>query len=392
MSEDENNRLLIMAERFAPDLGGVARSAARIARTISGMGVETEVFAWTRALPPGQLETTPAEGDDGVTVHRLGLFSNLDFSLQYTMNVIEWLHGSRGYRALWGHYLYPAGFMAVTLAQWLKIRSTVSARGNDVDRMMFPPGDFARLQWTLERADAVTAVSKDLVRKIDVLLGRDAGVRAIGNAVDPDVFSPEKPDPALRETLGIQADEAVLGFCGELRQKKGFPFLLQALVETRQQRSACLLVIGEARPSERATLSEFALDHPEAAERIIITGRKESAEEVAAHLRLCDVFLQPSIWDGMPNAVLEAMACERIVIASDAGGIPEMIESHKNGFVVSRAELNRLGEAVIEALGLSEKQQKEIGKAARKRVLEKFTREMESVTLRPMLEKLEFEM
>ena len=73
---------------------------------------------------------------------------------------------------------------------------------------------------------------------------------------------------------------------------------------------------------------------------------------MARHLRLCDVVLLPSVWDGMPNALLEAMACGRPVIASDAGGIAEVVEHGVSGLLVPRASLHRLGEAVLELLGL----------------------------------------
>ena len=74
---------------------------------------------------------------------------------------------------VWGHYLFPAGFLAVWFAQIKGIKSIVSARVNDVDRGIFPLGDFARSQWTLERADLITAVSKELAKKIIILCRRD---------------------------------------------------------------------------------------------------------------------------------------------------------------------------------------------------------------------------
>ena len=69
-----------------------------------------------------------------------------------------------------------------------------------------------------------------------------------------------------------------------------------------------------------------------------------------AHLQACDVYLQPSLWDGMPNALLEAMAAGCGCIASDAGGIPEIITPGVDGIIVPRWQLHRLGEAVLEWL------------------------------------------
>jgi len=111
----------------------------------------------------------------------------------------------------------------------------VSARGNDVDRGIFPPGDFARTQWTLERADLITAVSKELAKKIIILCRRD-DILVIKNAVNPDIFTSKaalETKLSLRESLGISPDEIVLGFAGELREKKGQDFLLKSLTKVR---------------------------------------------------------------------------------------------------------------------------------------------------------------
>ena len=82
-------------------------------------------------------------------------------------------------------------------------------------------------------------------------------------------------------------------------------------------------------------------------QRIIVPGRLATAGEVNQHLALCDVYLQPSLWDGMPNALLEAMAAGCAVIGSDAGGIPELITHGVDGIVVPRWQLHRLGDVVL---------------------------------------------
>lgn len=384
-------RILLIAERFPPDLGGLARSGARTAGSLARLDAQVDVLTWTRTLPPGALQSLDAgevaASARGATLHRLGLFGQTDTSMQHTLDVLDYLHSQRRYQLVWGHYLSPPGFMAVTFAGLAGIPSTVSARGNDVDQAMFPPGDFARLLWTLQRATVLTAASGDLGRKMAMLLGRDPGVEVIPNAVDTTLFSPGPADPALRERLGIQAGELVLAFSGELRHKKGVPFLLSALTEVHKVRPACLLVIGEVRSREQEHLTAFRAEHPEAAARVLVTGRLDAPEDVAAHLRLCDVYLQPSLWDGMPNAMLEAMACARVVVASDAGGIPEAIDSGHNGFLVPKALLNHLGQALVDVLSLSEERRAAIGAAARARIEERFQAQAEAEALRRVLDR-----
>ncbi|MCA8924497.1 MAG: glycosyltransferase [Planctomycetes bacterium] len=385
-------RLLMLTERFPPDLGGLARSAARLAGSLARVGAEVDVLAWTKTLPPGALETVDAGAVHpeaaGATLHRLGLYASQDFSLQHTFNVLEWLHAQRAFEAVWGHYATTPGFAAVLFAEQQGLPSTVSARGNDIDRAVFPPGDFARLQWTLQRARIVTCVSQAMARKVTAILGSDAQLEVVPNTVDAETFAPGPPPAGLRERLGIRPGEAVLAFAGELRQKKGFPFLLEALCAVQRERPACLLVIGEVRPSDRAKLATFAADFPEAAARIVISGQLDAPAEVAAHLRLADVFLHPSLWDGLPNALLESMACGLPVLASDAGGIPEAIEHGVSGFVIGRHELHRLGEGTLELLALAPEQRAAIGAAARARVLERFHPAAEEASLRAVLQRL----
>ena len=384
-------KLLMITERFAPDLGGVARSAFRTANAISRLGWAVHVFAWTKSLPAGTLETSrlqsPSDPESNLVVHRMGLFSGMDLSMQHTFNVLEWLHERNTYSATWGHYLFPAGYMSVVAAETFGIPSTVSARGNDIDRLMFPPGDFSRLIWTLQRARAVSCVSADLASKAKMLLQSNQQPFVIPNVVDASTFRLEddRVTSSLRKTLGILPEESVLGFCGELRHKKGLPFLLDALTEVRASRPACLLIIGEVRPREASQLNTFALEHPESASRILISGNLESPEDVADHFHLCDVILQPSVWDGLPNALLEAMACGKIVIASDAGGIPEVVEHGKDGFLIPKALLNQLGTAVIEVLNLGPSEKKKISTAARKKVVDFYNQETEATNLLNLL-------
>lgn len=377
------SRLLFLAERFPPDVGGVAISARRISDALRQLGIAVDVVAWSRYLQPGEVLTPQSEVSPA---YRIGLYRNWDMTMNHTLNVLEWLHQQHSYDAVWGHYLFPSGFLAVWFAQLHGIKSIVVARGNDIDRGAFPPGDFARLQWTLNRADRVTAVSRDLGRKIKLLCDRDDTV-ILKNAVDTHVFSPfisPEQRSELREELGIFSDEVVLGFSGELREKKGQKFLLQALSEVRRNRPACLLIIGEVRPSQLGVLQAYEMECPEDAKRVIITGYSSEPETVARDLQICDVFLLPSVWEGMPNALLEAMSCSLCAIASDAGGIPEVITHGENGFILPRHQLNHFGNAVLEFLDLEESRKQEISRSARDRMVAEFSTRRERARLQDL--------
>jgi len=376
-----NPHLLFLTERYPPDMGGVATSAGRISRALAAFGADVDVVVWTRNLPPGSV----LKEDGNPSVYRIGRFREWDTTMPHTINLVDWLATIHPYDRIWGHYLAPAGFLATWIGRLKNIPSTVSIRGNDLDRDAFPPGDFARLLWTLQNASSITAVTIDLARKVTAASNRQDVIH-MPNAVDHEVFRPlDTPPGELRHKFGIQPEEAVLGFAGELREKKGQKYLLEALGVVRSARPACLLIIGEVRPSEMPRLLESLGPGTFAENRVVVTGQLATPAEVNQHLQLCDVFLQPSLWDGMPNALLEAMAAGCGCIASDAGGIPEIITPGVDGIILPRWQLHRLGEAVVEWLDASPEHRGRIRHAARQRIVSSFTSEQEQTRLKELL-------
>jgi glycosyltransferase involved in cell wall biosynthesis len=317
--------------------------------------------------------------------YRIGRYREWDTTMPHTLNLLDWLASTAPYDLVWGHYLSLAGFLAVWFGRLHGFRSIVSIRGNDLDRDVFPPGDFARLQWTLTHAGCITAVTRELARKAQALSGRE-DVLELKNVVDSGRFCPApEAGAAVRAKLGIGAEETVLGFCGELREKKGLTHLMDALLEVRKTRPARLLLIGDVRPSEAARLLQWIGPGRLEKEYVLVTGQLATADAVNAHLQACDVYLQPSLWDGMPNALLEAMAAGCGCIASDAGGIPEIITPGVDGIIVPRWQLHRLAEAVLEWLQADPNYREQMRHAARQRMVKAFSLAGERAALQDIL-------
>jgi glycosyltransferase involved in cell wall biosynthesis len=378
-------RILFLTERYPPDEGGAAASAGRISNTLA-RDSHVDVVTFTRSLPGAQV--AHIEGTPGL--YRIGRFREWDSTMGHATNLLDWLHSMHRYDVVWGHFVTRAGFLAVWFAKLNGIASIVSIRGNDLDREVYPPGDFARLQWTLTNATRVAAVTRDLARKAAALTARD-DVETLTNAVDTAVFHPSPPDPELRRAVGIRDGEAVLAFSGELREKKGLSHLLHAIAKVRERRPACLLLIGDVRPSEMPRLLQSLSSGTLNDNRILITGQLTTPEAVAAHLRLCDVYLQPSLWDGMPNALLEAMSCGCGSIASDAGGIPEVVTSGVDGILLPRWQLHRLHEAIEEWLDAPSAVRDKVRAAARDRIVTAFNHDIERAALDRLLTSLRTE-
>lgn len=375
--------LLFVTERFPPEIGGVATSASRIARALSRLGHRVDVFTLARDLPAGAADSQ--ELSPQLAVHRLGMARHPDFTLQQSLTFLEWLCGKRAFDAVWGHYVSTAGFLGTWFGALQQLPVILSVRGNDLDRELFPPGDFARLEWCLRRSQLVAAVSRDLARKVEVLSGRSAMV--LPNAVDPTVFQPGPRSAALADRYALAPDETVLGFSGELRAKKGLPFLLLAFRELLERQPARLLLIGEVRNQDRGEFERLTVDSA-VRDRLIVTGHLANPAEVAEHVRLADVMLFPSLWEGMPNSLLEAMACGVPVIASDAGAIPEIIVDGVNGMLLPRTHLHLMAQRIDELLAMPGDSRQTRVEAARQTILQHYSPEAEAQRLEALLNQL----
>ena len=362
-------KIALVTEKYPPDIGGLAISVRRLARLLLANGNEVQVITLTANLEPGQIQSGQHEG---IPVQRLGIRRRAEDTLADWFDLLVGGHERDGFDLLHAYFVTKAGFVAVYAGHYLGVPSVVSARGNDLDRAVFNPGKAAHILYALQRANVVTANSRRLVRKAQALApGRE--VVCIPNGVDAAFFRPSPPDPALAERLGL-AGMPVIGFVGEARAKKGIADLLLAFRQIASERILGLLLVGGARSGEDETLLKvFQKQNPDL--RIVVQPYLP-AEALPAYYNLMDVLAMPSRRDGLPNALLEAMACERAVLASDAGGLPDAILDGENGRLVAPGDLQALVRVAGELLDDASLRQR-LGRSARATVLADFSLEAE---------------
>lgn len=362
--------IALLTEKYPPDAGGVAISAARLAEGLARRGQSVHVFVLSTALAPGEHQR---ESSAAVQVTRLGMLRRRDDSLARWFDDVIEVHKDRPFDIFHGFFLNHAGFVAVYAAHCVQRPAVVSARGNDLDRAVFDPARAAHILFAVQQADAVTANAHHLVDKARVLApGRV--LTLIPNGVDAGQFYPAAPDEDLRAALALPQGP-VIGFVGEARAKKGLATLLLALRELNRTHPTALLLVGGVRAGDDAALlSVFQKQHSDLCLRVI--PHTADQPQLPPYYNLLDVVLLPSLAEGLPNALLEAMACARPVVATAAGGIPDVLHHNDNGVLVPKNDVAALTTAVRRLLDHPNERTR-LGTQARATVLRDYTIERE---------------
>lgn len=202
-----------------------------------------------------------------------------------------------------------------------------------------------------------------------------AGIRADDIALIYNAVDAAQPPPAdrgfLHREFNLPADSTVCLAVGRLVRVKGYDVLVEAMKQVSDQKRNITCVIvgeGEARGELTRQIHEAGLDG-----RVILAGYLPR-ETIASALASCDVFAMPSRYEGTPIAVLEAAAMACPILASDAGGIPELVANEEHALLVQPEDPSALAQGLIR-LGADHAFARRLGENAQRRVREKFSLE-----------------
>ena len=270
-----------------------------------------------RDLSPDVVHTRNWTGMDGIVASRLGGIKNV-------------VHGEHG----WGmDDPYGSGTKRVVtrrfLARWVREYTCVSQQ--------------------------MTTWLRDLVRI-------RKPITQIYNGVDETTYQPGPGDESLRREIGLPDGSLVIGTVGRLDPIKDYPSLLRAFTVLRRDRpDSHLVIVGEG--AERSALEQLA------GEGTHFLGDRQ---DVPSLFRLFDVFVLPSINEGISNTILEAMASGRPVVATRVGGNLELVQDGETGRLVHPRSPDELASAIADYLSDAELRQRH-GDAARSLVLRRFS-------------------
>ena len=246
-----------------------------------------------------------------------------------------------------GSWAYPDGFAAVVLAEMLGIPAVIKLHGSDMNVVALLPLPRRALEWAFPRAERIVAVSQPL-RDAAIELGASSSrVDVVPNGIDRARFRPQDRG-AARRALGIALDGAVILYIGHIERQKGSLDLVRAFAILAKERGNASLVMvgnGGGMADCQSLAAELRVD-------VSFVGEKPH-DEIPRWIAACDVFTLPSWSEGMPNVVLEALACGRRVVATRVGGTPAVLKSDTLGVLVPPGDPPALAVAIENALSLS---------------------------------------
>lgn len=262
---------------------------------------------------------------------------------------------------------YFADIIGIPISRLLGIPHIASCHGyirNDRKLIIYTKLDLIVLRFSSK----VIAVSREIQRDLIGSGLSESRVLEIQNAVELNTNKMlfQKNREEIRKTYDINNKEIVLGYVGRISREKGLRYLIEAASKlTRFGLPIRVMIIGDG--SQRPEIECLAQER-DLQSKVIFTGFQNDMQK---WLPPMDLFILPSLTEGTPMALLEAMSCGIPVIASAVGGIPKIIDSGKNGILVSPAKPEEIVSAVW-AISKNNELQKRLSNMAKETIRNKF--------------------
>lgn len=266
------------------------------------------------------------------------------------------------------HYAIPYATSAFLAKEMLKtagrdLRTITTLHGTDITLVGVMPSFYEITRFSISVSDAITAVSHFLRRETVEAFKIERPIEVIHNFVDADEFRPAA-DRRIRRRFA-RDDEHLIVHVSNFRRVKNVPAVIDVFSEVRRSRRVKLLLVGDG--PELETVERMVADRG-LSDEVLFLGDQEF---IAGILPAGDVFLLPSEHESFGLAALEAMSCGLPVVASNTGGLHEVIRDGETGFLLDPHDVRGMSDVIVRLLG-DEGMRTEVGLKARQRALRDF--------------------
>lgn len=381
-------RVLWITEHYPPSRGGMAESCDRIVRGLratagdAGTGAEIDVAHLTRRPRPWRVEreqgglllTVPLENDPEHALRRLWTELTARAGSALPAERRPYTHVV----AFGGTYALLA---APVIASWLGVPLVTLLRGNDFDTGVFSLRRRAVLMDALRASARICVVARSHQPLVSALVPT-TDVTWVANSIDTgswEILPSERKRAAAWRAGNVAPGRRTIGMIGQLKNKKGVGFLLDALRDSGHEEAFHLVLVGELEESATSWLA----DRSGTVAHTVLPFLDRY--ELPAVYASCDLVALPSFYDGLPNVSLEAAALGVPLLASDAGGLGDLVDD-EIGFPFRAGDPYGCRAAIDQAALATGEQLAKLGRAAAERVRRDFTPAAETAGYLAVLE------
>ena len=291
------------------------------------------------------------------------VFDHAPYNLALTTKMVE-VAENYDLDLLHVHYAMPFAASAYLARELIKPRSlgvVTTLHGTDITVVGVEPAFFRVTQFTIQSSDRVTAVSRYLKERTEESFGIRRPIDVVYNFVDSSVFTPRR-----RGSLRLAPPRtSVIMHASNFRPVKNITAVIKIFSEVRKQVAAKLVMVGDG--PEKAGAEQLARELGIQRD-VLFLGNQDMMEEL---LPLADVFLLPSSSESFGLVALEAMSAEVPVVASNLGGLPEVVEHGVTGFLHDPRSIDGFVSSVLRLLR-NERLRRSMGRRGRQVAREKF--------------------
>ena len=346
-----------------PTYGGSGVVATELGKKLARMG--NEVHFITYEVPSRLRHFTENIFFHNVDVMPYPLFTYPPYSVALANKIAE-VAKYANLDIIHAHYAMPHAISAYLAKQMLEptdLKIVTTLHGTDITLVGKDPSYLPITKFSIEKSDAITAVSHWLKDETINTFRIENKINVIHNFIDHNRFSP-KCDCTLRKRLAPEGQK-ILMHISNFRAVKRTEDLIDIFSVVRKKGKVKLILVGDG--PERPKL-EMRCRQISACNDIVFMGKTSAIEEL---LPVADTLLLPSSSESFGLAALEAMSCAVPVVASNAGGIPEVVTHGEDGYLFDIGDTDAMGEAAADIIFNDEKRYS-MGIKARQTAVERF--------------------
>ena len=347
-----------------PTYGGSGVVATELGMELAARGHDIHFISYA---PPIRMNLNdPRIYFHEVEVSSYPLFEHPPYSLVLATKMLE-VFEAESLDLLHVHYAIPhsvSAYMARAMAAPRRLPFVTTLHGTDITLVGSNRSFLPITKFSIEQSDGVTAISQYLLNQTIKEFEIKRPMEVIPNFVNCDLYSRDAADEELRAKWAPNR-EPILMHLSNFRPVKRVPDTVEIFKLVRAKMPAKLVLVGDG-PDRGA--AEYLVRKYRLQKDVFFLGKQNAVYE---KLAVADLFLLPSQLESFGLAALEAMSCEVPVIATNAGGIPEVVEHGVDGYLVAPGDVQAAAKYAIEILSRADRG-REMGQTARVNAKKKF--------------------